>query len=207
MRENKLLCIKFKHRNRNYKSYKGKVGKTAKNKLNRRFITDRPYQKLVTDVTQFSILNGRIKLYLSPVLDLFSREIISFSISRSPNMEFVLESLDKALDTIPKLAYRTTVHSDQGWQYQNKRWIEKLKTNNAIQSMSRKGNCLDNSPMENFFGLLKQEMFYGEKFNSFEELETEITDYIHYYNHIRRKSKIKDKTPVEYRNLTLKKVS
>lgn len=206
MKENKLLCVKFKHRNRAYKSYKGQLGRIAKNKINRRFISDRPYQKLLTDVTQFSILNGRTKLYMSTVMDVCTKEIISYSISESPDMNFVLESLDKTIDAIPELPYRTTIHSDQGWHYQNKKWIKRLTENNIFQSMSRKGNCLDNSPMENFFAILKQEMFYGEKFSSFNELAKEIADYIHYYNHIRRKNKIKDKTPVEYRNLVLMKL-
>ncbi|WP_232781536.1 DDE-type integrase/transposase/recombinase, partial [Macrococcoides caseolyticum] len=113
MRENNLLCTKFKHRNRTYKSYKGKVGKTAKNKLNRRFVTNRPYQKLLTDVTQFNIKNGT-KLYLSTIFDVCSKEIISYSISKRPTLEFVMESLLKAINVIPDLPYRTTIHSDQG---------------------------------------------------------------------------------------------
>ncbi|WP_325890411.1 IS3 family transposase [Mammaliicoccus lentus] len=207
MREHKLLCVKFKHRNRSYKSYKGQVGKVAKNKLNRRFISDRPYQKLLTDVTQFSIQNGSIKLYLSPILDVYSKEIISYSISKRPTLDFVLKSMEEAITCIPKLSYRTIIHTDQGWHYQNKNWIKKIRNHKIIQSMSRKGNCLDNSPMENFFGLLKQEMFYGVNFKSYEELENEIKDYINYYNHIRRKENLKGKTPVEYRNLALERVA
>ncbi|WP_232618447.1 IS3 family transposase [Macrococcoides caseolyticum] len=206
MRENNLLCTKFKYRNRTYKSYKGRVGKTAKNKLNRRFITNRPYQKLLTDVTQFNIKNGT-KLYLSTIFDVCSKEIISYSISKRPTLEFVTELLLKAINVIPDLPYRTTIHSDQGWQYQHKSWIQTLKKNRIIQSMSRKGNCLDNSPMENFFGILKQEMFYGETFDSYDELEEEIIDYMEYYNLVRKKRKLKSKTPVEYRNLALMKVA
>ena len=206
MKENNLLCTKFKHRNRTYKSYKGNVGKTAKNKLNRRFITDRPYQKLLTDVTQFNINNGN-RLYLSTIFDVCTKEIISYSISKRPTLEFVMESLSKAIKVIPNLPYRTTIHSDQGWQYQHKTWVQTLKKNRIIQSMSRKGNCLDNSPMENFFGILKQEMFYGESFGSYDELEKEINDYIEYYNLVRKKRKLKSKTPVEYRNLALMTVA
>ncbi|XWL03708.1 IS3 family transposase [Macrococcoides goetzii] len=206
MRENNLLCIKFKHRNRTYKSYKGKVGKTAKNKLNRRFVTDRPYQKLLTDVTQFNIKNGN-KLYLSTIFDVCTKEIISYSVSKRPTLEFVMDSLSKAINVIPDLPYRTTIHSDQGWQYQHKTWVQTLKKNRIFQSMSRKGNCLDNSPMENFFGILKQEMFYGESFDSYDELEEEINDYMEYYNFVRKKRKLKSKTPVEYRNLALMKVA
>ena len=204
-RENKLLCTKFNHRSRNYKSYKGSTGKVAKNILNRRFVSDRPYQKLLTDITQFNIKNTNTKLYLSPVLDVFSKEIIAYSISRHPNLECALSSLNQAIKNIPELNYRTTVHSDQGWNYQHKAWVKALKDNHIFQSMSRKGNCYDNSPMENFFGLLKQEMFYGEEFNSYEELELEIHKYINYYNNVRRKVNLKGKTPVEYRNLALGK--
>lgn len=206
-RENNLLCTKFSHKSRSYKSYKGRTGKVAKNKLNRRFLTDRPYQKLLTDITQFNINNSNDKLYLSPILDVFSKEIISYSINRNPNLELALSSLESSINSIPSLNYRTTIHSDQGWHYQHKAWIEKLRNHHIFQSMSRKGNCYDNSPMENFFGLLKQEMFYGEKFNSYEELELEIHKYIYYYNNVRRKVNLKGKTPVEYRNLALKEIA
>ncbi len=206
MKENNLLCTKYKHRNKNYKSYKGKIGKVAKNKLNRRFISDRPDQKLLTDVTQFNIKNGSMKVYFSPVFDVSSKEIIAYSISKSPSLEFVMKSLVDTLKALPDLTYRTTIHSDQGWHYQHKSWIETLNKNKVIQSMSRKGNCLDNSPMENFFGLMKQEMFYGEDFKSFEALEAEIKEYVYYYNNVRKKRKLKSKTPVEYRNLAFEKL-
>lgn len=205
-KENNLLCTKFSHKSKGYKSYKGSVGKIAKNILNRRFMSDRPYQKLLTDITQFNIKNTDIKLYLSPVLDVFTKEIIAYSISRKPNLELAMFSLDEAIANIPKLNYRTTVHSDQGWHYQHKTWVKKLKNHRIFQSMSRKGNCYDNSPMENFFGLLKQEMFYREEFSSYEELELEIHKYIEYYNNVRRKINLKGKTPVEYRNLALEEI-
>lgn len=205
-KENNLLCTKFSHKSRSYKSYKGNTGKIAKNILNRRFMSDRPYQKLLTDITQFNIMNTNTKLYLSPVLDVFSKEIIAYSISKNPTLDLAMSSLDEAILNIPQLNYRTTVHSDQGWHYQHKLWVGTLKNHRIFQSMSRKGNCYDNSPMENFFGLLKQEMFYGEEFSSYEELELEIHKYIEYYNNVRRKINLKGKTPVEYRNLALKEI-
>lgn len=174
MRQYQLLCVKFKHRNRQYKSYKGKVSKTAKNKLSRRFKTDRPYQKVLTDITQFNISVSGEKLYLSPFIDVFSEEILSYRISPAPTLDIVVKPLEELIEQRPELDYRMTVHSDQGWNYQHKKWGRHLKRNKTFQSRSRKGNDLDNSPMENFFRLLKQEMFYGQSFMAYTELESAI---------------------------------
>ena len=163
MRENNLKCIKFSRRSRGYSSFKGEVGKIAENVLNREFQVKELNKVWVTDVTEFKVLNSDNKLYLSPIMDLFNSEIISFNLSTSPTVKFVMDSLDEALKTLPK-KHNLTIHSDQGFHYQNAQWINRLKKHNINQSMSRRGNCIDNSPMENFFGLLKQEMYYGEKF-------------------------------------------
>lgn len=187
MRQYQLLCMKFKHRNRQYKSYKGKVGRIARNKLTRRFKTDRPYQKVLTDVTQFNISATGEKLYLSPFLDVYSGEILSYKIGHSPTLDIALIPLEDLVKRRPDLDYRMTVHSDQGWHYQHKKWVGYLKKSKTFQSMSRKGNCLDNAPMENFFGLLKQEMFYGRAFTTYTELETAIHEYIDFYNNDRIK--------------------
>ena len=109
-----------------------------------------------------------------------------------------MKPLEEALDIVKDSKYRTTIHSDQGWHYQHNKWVKTLKENNVFQSMSRKGNCLDNSPMENFFGLLKQEMYYGEAY-PYEELKTRIEDYINYYNNKRIKKKLAGMSPVQYR--------
>ena len=202
MRQNQLLCVKFKHRNRQYKSYKGKVGKIAKNKLSRRFKTDRPYQKVLTDITQFNISASGEKLYLSPFMDVFSGEILSDRSSRAPTLDNAIIPLKELIDLRPELDYRMTVHSDQGWHYQHKKWVKYLKTHKTFQSMSRKGNCLDNASMENFFGLLKQEMFYGQQFVTYKELESAIHQYIEFYNHDRIKTKLKGMSPVIYRKHT-----
>lgn len=207
MRQYQLLCVKFKHRNRQYKSYKGTVGKIAKNKLSRRFKTDRPYQKVFTDVTQFNISASGEKLYLSPFMDAFSGEILSYRIGRAPTLDIAVKPLEALIEQRPALDYRMTVHSDQGWHYQHKKWVAHLKGNKVFQSMSRKGNCLDNSPMENFFGLLKQEMFYGQAFMSFTELESAIHQYIDFYNNDRIKTKLKGMSPVNYRKHTFNKIA
>ena len=198
MGELNLKCVKFKRKSR-YNSYKGKVGKVAKNRLNRRFKTPYRLQKLVTDVTEFKC-TGDEKQYLSPFLDLYNGEIISYGISKRPTLDFVLAPLDQAINIIKKEAtYRTTIHSDQGWHYQHSKWVKTLKTNKIFQSMSRKATCADNATMENFFGLLKQEMYYGEELMSYEELKKKIERYIHYYNHERIKQKLAGMSPVKYR--------
>lgn len=194
-----LQCTKFSRRSRRYNSYKGNVGKIAQNRLNRRFSTPIPLQKLLTDVTEFKCLQEE-KLYLSPVLDLYNSEIISFKISKRPTLDLALDPLKEAISVVEKHAlYRTTIHSDQGWHYQHNSWVKTLEKQGIYQSMSRKGNCLDNSPMENFFGLLKQEMYYGEESVSYATLKQRIEDYIDYYNNKRIKTKLSGLSPVAYR--------
>lgn len=134
------------------------------NKLRRWFKTDRRYQKVLIDVTQFNILASGEKLYLSPLMDAFSGEISSYRISRARRLDIVVNLLEESIERGLKLDYRMMVHSDQGWHYRHKKWVRHLKEHKIFQSMSRKGNYLDNSAMENFIGLLKQEMFYGQHF-------------------------------------------
>ncbi|PFN76999.1 hypothetical protein COJ85_32250 [Bacillus sp. AFS076308] len=105
---------------------------------------------------------------------MFNGEVLSYGISMRPTLYLALNPLEEALKIVKNSKYRTTIHSDQGWHYQHKKWVKTLKKNKVFQSMSRKGNCLDNSPMENFFGLLKQEMYYGESLSSFEVLKKEL---------------------------------
>ena len=201
-----ITCIKFTRKSRKFSTYRGTVGKIAKNLVNRRFYTSVPYQKLTTDTTEFKYystdLEGRMiikKAYLDPFLDMFNGEIISFRVSKAPNSKAILDSLDEAIKVSKSCSYRRTIHSDQGWGYQMKAFSKKLRDNNIFQSMSRKGNCLDNSPMENFFGLLKQEMYYGKTYHSFENLNEAITKYIYYYNNKRIKAKLTGMSPIEYR--------
>ncbi len=193
-----LKCVKFVRKSR-YKSYKGTVGKVAKNLLNRRFRTSYALQKLVTDVTEFKCTDDE-KLYLSPIMDLYNGEIIGFSMSKRPSLDFVLDSLKQALPIILKRAeYRTTIHSDQGWHYQHNTWVKTLRQNRIFQSMSRKATCADNAAMENFFSLLKQEMYYGEQLISYKALQKKINEYINYYNNVRIKQKLAGMSPVNYR--------
>ena len=191
------LGLKGKQRkNDQYHSYKGTVGKVADNLLKRDFYAGKPFEKLTTDVTQFNICDS--KVYLSPVLDLFNNEVVSYAVSMSPNLEQIREMLNGLFEKLPADA-KPIFHSDQGWQYQHAEYQRLLSEHNITQSMSRKGNCMDNGVMENFFGRLKVEMFYGEKFESVNAFIDELKKYIHYYNTERISLKLKGMSPVQYR--------
>lgn len=192
------LNIKAKAKKRSkYNSYKGEVGKIAPNILDRNFKTDKPYNKLTTDVTEFKI--GEEKVYLSPIIDCYNNEVLSYNISTSPNLVQAFDMLKDLYKVLPKhLKYETILHSDQGWQYQNKQYQKSLKEHNIIQSMSRKGNCLDNCIVEGFFGKLKNEFYYNEEFDSVEDFITKLEQYIEYYNHKRIKTALRT-SPVDYR--------
>ncbi|EAY4115624.1 IS3 family transposase [Salmonella enterica] len=179
-----------------YRSWKGEQGKIAPNVLQRNFRATRPNEKWVTDVTEFAVAGQ--KLYLSPVIDLFNGEVISHVMSERPLMNMVSTMLEKALTTLNP-GERPVLHSDQGWQYQMKCWQAQLKAHGLTQSMSRRGNCLDNAVAESFFGTLKSECFYLKKFGSIRELRQAVDKYIHYYNHERIKVKLKGKrSPYPY---------
>jgi len=178
----------------------GEVGKIAPNLLNRDFHAERPNQKWVTDVTEFSLFGQ--KLYLSTILDLYNSEIVSYAICPRPRMSMVMSMLDEAIEILPE-KHTLILHSDQGWQYQMKNYQHKLAVNGIRQSMSRRGNCLDNAVMENFFGILKSELLYIQKFDSTEHFIQEMHDYIHYYNYRRTKHKLKGLSPVECRTQSL----
>ncbi|WP_407861568.1 IS3 family transposase [Escherichia coli] len=182
-----------------YRSWKGEQGKIAPDVLQRNFRATRPNEKWVTDVTEFAVAGQ--KLYLSPVIDLFNGEVISHVMSERPVMNMVSTMLEKALETLSP-GETPVLHSDQGWQYQMPRWQAKLKAHGLTQSMSRKGNCLDNAVAESFFGTLKSECFYLKKFSSISELRRAVDNYIHYYNHERIKVKLKGLSPVAYRTRT-----
>ena len=191
------LGLKGKQRkNGRYHSYRGTIGKIADNLLERDFYAVKPFEKMTTDVTQFNVCDD--KVYLSPVMDLFNREIISYSISTSPNLYQIREMLDGLFEKLPDDA-TPIFHSDQGWQYQHAEYQRLLAEHNIKQSMSRKGNCMDNGAMENFFGRLKVEMYYGEKFESVNTFIDELKQYIDYYNNERISIKLKGMSPVQYR--------
>lgn len=186
-----------------YKSYKGEQGKIAPNLLNRAFKATQPNQKWATDVTEFNV-SGK-KLYLSPVIDLYNQEIISYELSERPDFKSVMTMLGKALKTINTNTPRSLLlHSDQGWQYQMRQYQHLLQKNGITQSMSRKGNCLDNAVIENFFGILKSELFYLKKYTSVLELKEDISEYIKYYNKDRIKLNLNGMSPIQYRAHHLK---
>lgn len=195
-----VMGLKSLVRPKRYRSYRGEGGQVAPNLLERRFQADRPQQKWVTDVTEFNV-NGQ-KLYLSPVMDLHNREIIAYQTDRRPSFEMVSTMLAKA---VAKWESGTplVLHSDQGWQYQMRAFRRQLDERGITQSMSRKGNCLDNAAMESFFATLKSELFYLKRFISLEQLEHELAQYIHYYNHERIMLKLKGLSPVQYRTQPL----
>lgn len=193
MKQEKLTC---KLRAKKYHSYRGEVGKIAPNLLKRDFRANRPNSKWVTDITQFKLFGQ--KIYLSPILDLFNGEIVCYSMSKSPGFHQITEMLNDAFQKIPDNT-QLILHSDQGWQYQMRRYQKMLKDKGIHQSMSRKGNCYDNCVMENFFGLLKSEFYYNQKFSSIDHFTKELSGYIDYYNNHRIKIKLKGLSPVDFR--------
>lgn len=176
----------------------------AENILNRKFYSDSPNQKWLTDVTEFKYyINGQIhKLYLSAILDLYDRRIVSYAIGDSNNNSLVFETFDTAIAKHPNAT--PLFHSDRGFQYTNKIFHEKLQSLGIHQSMSRVGKCIDNGPMEGFWGILKRERYYGKKFNDKVSLITMIKDYIDYYNNKRLQRKLGVLTPMEKYNNYLK---
>lgn len=190
------LNIHGKQRRSKYKSYKGEVGKIAPNILNREFEALEPFEKLSTDVTEFNVCDD--KVYLAPIIDLYNNEVLSYAISLSPNFHQTREMLQGLFEKLPQKA-RPILHSDQGWQYQMKEFQRELQKHNITQSMSRKGNCLDNSVMENFFGRLKVEMYYGEKFQTVDEFVHCLKEYISYWNNERISLTLNGMSPVQYR--------
>ena len=196
----KVLNLQAKVRQkRKYSSHKGDVGKKAENLIQRQFKGSKTMEKCYTDVTEFAIPASTQKLYLSPVLDGFNSEIIAYNLSTSPNLEQVKTMLEQAFTE--KHYEDTILHSDQGWQYQHDSYHRFLESKGIQASMSRKGNSPDNGMMESFFGILKSEMFYGyeKSFQSLNQLEQAIVDYIDYYNNKRIKVKLKGLSPVQYR--------
>jgi len=193
MKQEGIQCLV---RMKKYRSYRGEIGKNAPNILNRNFKARKPNEKWATDITEFSMFGG--KLYLSPIIDLYNGEIVSYNISERAVFGQVMDMVKKAFKKIPDNT-NLILHSDQGWQYRMEKYQDLLIKKGVRQSMSRKGNCLDNSVVENFFGLLKSELLYLHEFNSIEHFKKELIDYIDYYNNKRIKGKLKGMSPVQYR--------
>lgn len=192
----KELGLKCLVRMKKYRSYKGTVGKIAPNILERNFQAEKPNEKWVTDITEFKLFGE--KLYVSPMLDLFNGEIITYTIGSRPTYSLVSTMLDQAFE---RLTDEDTllIHSDQGWHYQMKQYHHSLNKRGITQSMSRKGNCYDNAVIESFFGIMKSELLYLKEFESVEHFKQELAKYIEYYNHKRIKAKLKGMSPVQYR--------
>lgn len=197
MKELGLVC---RVRMKKYRSYKGEVGKVADNLLERDFHAEKPNQKWTTDVTEFRLFGQ--KLYLSPIMDLCSGDIVTYTLSESPNLLMVTTMLEQALKVLPK-KHDLILHSDQGWHYQHKQYRKMLAENGITQSMSRKGNCYDNAAMESFFGHLKSELLYLQEFESVDHFKRELIQYIDYYNYRRIKAKLKGLPPALHRQQAL----
>lgn len=193
MRKMGIFC---RVRMKKYNSFRGEAGRIAPNLLERDFNADKPNQKWVTDVTEFALFG--IKLYLSPIIDLFNGEVVAYDLSYHPNLNQVTNMLEQAFAKIPDNT-ALILHSDQGWQYQHKHYQKMLKDKGIRQSMSRKGNCLDNACAENFFGLLKTELLYLQEFNSVEHFIEELHKYIEWYNNKRIKLGLGGMSPVQFR--------
>lgn len=197
MKEMDVVC---KVRMKKYRSYKGEIGKIAPNLLKRNFEAEQPNQKWVTDVTEFNLFGQ--KLYLSPIMDLYSRDIISYSLAERPLLSMISSMIEEAFDKLPDDA-NLILHSDQGWHYQHLQYQRMLKEKGVRQSMSRKGNCLDNAVIENFFGLLKSELLYLQEFESMGHFKAELVEYLDYYNNHRIKEKLKGLSPALHRQQAL----
>ncbi len=191
-----LMGLKSVVRVKKYTSYRGAVGAVAPNTLQREFHASRPNQKWVTDVTEFRV--GGKKLYLSPIMDLYNGEIVAYQTNTRPLLDMVTAMLGKAFLRL-KSGEKPLLHSDQGWQYQHRTYQHLLKKQAVTQSMSRKGNCLDNAAMESFFGTLKSEFFHLKRFTSIDQLKRGLDHYIRYYNHQRIKLKLNGQSPVQFR--------
>ncbi|EIW7054351.1 IS3 family transposase, partial [Escherichia coli] len=189
------LGLKSPVRLKKYRSYRGNMGLAAENILQRQFKAEAPCEKWVTDITEFRA--GGQKLYLSPILDLFNGEIVAWETACRPTEELVKRMLNKGLESLAE-GEKPLLHSDQGWHYRIKSYQSALADKGLVQSMSRKGNCLDNAVMENFFGHLKEEMYYRRDYRSVEELENAVNEYITYWNQKRIKLSLGGLSPVEY---------
>ncbi len=192
------ICAVIRKKRKNYIYSTPQI--TAENILNREFTAERINEKWLTDVTEFKLSNGK-KAYLSAILDLADNSIISYVLGASNNNKLVFDTLDKAILSNPTAT--PLFHSDRGFQYTSSSFRNKLNAINATQSMSRVGRCIDNGPMEGFWGILKTEMYYLRRFDTYEELKQAIDEYIDFYNTKRLQKKLKGMAPIEYRSHTL----
>ena len=199
----KSLNIHSVIRRKKFKYYSPKaidIGRVESNLLNREFNCNTPNQKWVTDITYLKYDNGRKRMYLSAIEDLYNREIIAYKISDSLDISFVEQTLGEAFKKVNPSEFKNLIiHSDQGVHYKSNIYKSMLKKYGVKQSMSRKGNCYDNSCIENFFGHLKTELIYQNSYSCKENLIKSVDEYIYWYNNYRAQSKLNNMTPVEYR--------
>lgn len=191
----KILGLKSVCRRKKYNYIRSTPEVTAQNILNRDFKADRPNEKWLTDVTEFKYGNGQ-KAYLSAILDLSDRRIVSYVFGHSNNNQLVFDTFDKAVRLNPDAM--PIFHSDRGYQYTSKTFKAKLDKAKMTQSMSRVGHCIDNGPMEGFWGILKSEMYYLHKFNDYDTLKVAVEKYINYYNNKRYQRRLKCMSPLEF---------
>lgn len=201
MREMGIRCgIRRETDYHRYNSYRGVVGETFENIAGRDFSADGPWRKMGTDVTEFKQPWG--KAYFAPVYDFGSKEIVAWSTSTSPDMEQQADLLDRLLERMPEGA-RPVLHSDMGWQYQHESYASRLEGAGITQSMSRKGNCIDNAATEQLFGHVKDEFYRGREWGSFGDFKRDLEEYIAHWNTRRRQVRLKGLTPEEFRNQAL----
>ena len=190
------ICVRASNKRSKYSSYKGQIGKLVPNLLNRDFSTERPNQKIVTDISEFEV-NSK-KIYFSVFIDFYGNRVIAYTLSTSPTVQAVMTGLNSVFAQIPE-GTKTIIHSDQGHQYQHEMYRNTIvNRDGVVQSMSRKGNCLDNGACESFFGRLKEEKFYGITFSSIEELADTYDKFIYYYNWERIQIELVGLTPMQY---------
>jgi Transposase and inactivated derivatives len=197
----KLLGIQAKIRIKSKRYIKSTPEVTAENLLNRDFFAAQPNEKWLTDVTEFKVKGSRKKLYLSAILDLYDLSIVAHQVSASNNNALVFQTYEKAVESYPEA--KPLFHSDRGFQYTNRVFQKKLKNRGITQSMSRVARCIDNGPMEGFWGNLKSEMYYLKEFESHQELKQAIEDYIHFYNHLRLQKRFNNQSPIMVRERAL----
>lgn len=175
----------------------------AENLLKREFKADAPNMKWLTDVTEFHYYIGiqKYKVYLSAILDLYDRRIVSYIIRDNNNNALVFDTFDAAIEGNPDA--HPLFHSDRGFQYTNRIFHSKLEGAGMTQSMSRVAKCIDNGPMEGFWGILKRERYYGKRFTSRESVVEMIENYIEYYNNKRLQRNLGVLTPMEKHELYL----
>ncbi len=201
-RHMRLLGISSAIRRKKTNYIRHKPEQTAENILNRDFTSSKPNEKWLTDITEFKIIGSSRKLYLSAIIDLFDNSIVAYRMGMSNNNHLVFKTFDDALKRFPN-AQKILFHSDRGFQYTNRKFKKKLDNNCFIQSMSRVGKCIDNGPMESFWGTLKSEMYHLNKFYSFDQLRISIEEYIIFYNKQRFQPILKGLTPIQYRRQAL----